>query len=74
MADDDNSSEIISQKLPRLETNSEVYILCQENHLDSFATLLQYLKETQSFGDSKVYPIYDRLCEITALRSKGFRS
>ena len=32
MADDDNSSEIISQKLPRLETNYELCIRCRENH------------------------------------------
>ena len=64
MADDDNSSEIISQKVPTIRNNYELCILCQENHpnlevrrnpeLDTFATLLQYLKERQSFGDSKV--------------------
>ena len=28
------------------------------------------MKERQSFGDNKVYPIYDRLCKITALELK----
>ena len=66
--------EDVVEKVPQLENDFTLCILCEENkqrsdvrkspELSTFETLLCYIKDRHSFGDRKVYSIYNRLKEM----------
>ena len=69
-----------TEKIPGLDNNFKLCILCQENkpnweirkspELSSFQTLLTYVKERHTYGDPKVYSLYNRLHNISACQLK----